>query len=550
MKLNNLLSPSLFAIAALAMTSAIQAQPIVSNVTFNQQPASGGGTEVVVDYDVTNTTDSLTVSLLLSQDGGTTFDLQATSVSGDVGPSVSAGTNKSITWDIAADLSGAEIPSAVLRVVAQEGVPVPLTITGSPIANGEQSTNDTTTLTFTFDQSVTGFDQSDLVLTNASVNSFMQISGSVFTAEITADSIGEARIFVAPEAASLGGNGSASATFAFDYELIETVSVAAGSFDMGNAGFGDDLTGFDFEFPQHTVNLDAYDIGKFEVTNEQFATVMNYALAQGYLANDDTGTPYAGGGTVYLATPDASHTYQPLFETVSVADIIWNGSQFEPEFRDGFSMATHPVHSVTWYGCVVFCNVLSEMEGKEKAYNLLTWDLVDANPATAEHDFTEGIRLPTEAEWERAATWEGPTRYIYSFSADTLTGLNRANYIPSMGSFVNPMGINAPLTSPVGWFDGINISPNGNVQTLDSQSPVGCYDMSGNVWERVHDWFADDYYDLSPTDNPLGPDSGEFRITRGGSWETINLSCRSSRRGGNEPEFQNYIIGFRIATSR
>jgi formylglycine-generating enzyme required for sulfatase activity len=103
-----------------------------------------------------------------------------------------------------------------------------------------------------------------------------------------------------------------------------------------------------------------------------------------------------------------------------------------------------------------------------------------------------------------------------------------------------------PYTSPVGWFDGVNVSPNGNVQTLDSRSPAGIYDMSGNVSEWCHDRLDSEYYATSPGSNPQGPASGTKRVLRGGSW-LAGESTRAASRGGNYPASLYDSFGLRVA---
>lgn len=320
---------------------------------------------------------------------------------------------------------------------------------------------------------------------------------------------------------------------------IEMVFVPGGTFTMGARDDGDDLTyRFSDELPRHEVMLSAYQIGKFEVTNAQYAEVLNWAIGQGYLRNSSNGA--YSGGFVYF------NGQALLYLSVSSCQISYSNGSFLSETREGYSMADHPVVEVTWYGCVAFCNWLSEMEGRSPCYTLTNnnWNLTNR--------FGGGYRLPTEAEWERAAAWDGSKHWIYGFRSDTLTGRDRCNYFDGLSptSYVNPLGFSdGSYTSPVGWFNGTNRSPNGNIQTVDSPSPIGCYDMSGNVLEWCEDAYQNDFYGTADAtaENPLctNPVSA-YKVIRGGFWYDYARYCRSAYRFSDFPTFWVYDVGFRV----
>ncbi len=324
-------------------------------------------------------------------------------------------------------------------------------------------------------------------------------------------------------------------------ELIgftEMVSIPGGTFTMGRLDTGDDSAGYINELPRHQVTLTAYQIGKYEVTTQAYCDVLNWAKGQGYL-KDASGNAWSSGA-IYAGTISR---YLIVALTNLDCNVQYSGGTFSPKTRTGtggvtYSTADHPMVRVTWYGAVAFCNWLSEISGLNPYYNMaaLYWPMVTpAAPA--------GFRLPTEAEWERAAAWDGSRHWIYGYTSDATPTADRCNF-----TGVNPLGLTTqPNTAPIGWFNGTNISPNGTVTTVNSVSPAGCYDMSGNVWEWCGDWY--ELYTADPVTDPTGPataPSTPYKVYRGGEWGMAASVCRTAQRVGTGPGLASKSVGFRI----
>ena len=365
-----------------------------------------------------------------------------------------------------------------------------------------------------------------------------------------------------PASGSCVGVGARVGTF----PQVGMVYVPAGLFTMGARDNGaDGIYARDDEFPRHRVALSAYEIGKYEVTNAQFCEVLNWAKGRRYL--EDSERENYTGGSVYRDGKEL------LYVGGSKCQIDYGDGEFISGSRDGYSMGNHPVVYVSWYGAAAFCNWLSEMQSLIPCYDLDTWRL--------RTPYANGYRLPTEAEWERAAAWgkseewwKGAKHWIYGYTNDAAPAGERCNapFLDSEGArdLLNPIALfDLPYTSPVGWFNGVNISPKGEVQTLDSPSPVGCYDMSGNVAEWCYDWYGPDQsgavadkehvtrmpwnwygsYTRKAQRDPVGALTGTWRVVRGGSFWGPAYHCRTAFRGNSYPEKCESDVGFRTARS-
>lgn len=173
----------------------------------------------------------------------------------------------------------------------------------------------------------------------------------------------------------------------------------------------------------------------------------------------------------------------------------------------------------------------------------LLWHMITVHAATDEglarwpalyvtwHEATDfcrsvGKRLPTEAEWEKAA--RGPTGNLFPWGRQAPT--------PELAVFGQYHVHEIPLVQPVGTGEA-------------GQSPYGVRHMAGNVAEWVQDWFGFDYYAVTPDRNPPGPREGRYRGVRGGSWKSKPMMLRAATRSGALPDHRAPTIGFRCARS-
>ena len=167
-----------------------------------------------------------------------------------------------------------------------------------------------------------------------------------------------------------------------------------------------------------------------------------------------------------------------------------------PPFRTNpkFGCPNQPVVGVSWFDAVAYCEWLSDTLGLR-------------------------IRLPTEAEWERAARG-GLEQKLYPWGDEPIFA--RENYADRWKEAPEPVGASAP-------------------------NAYGLFDMCENVHEWCSDWYDPGYYAASPTENPRGPDTGVRRASRGGAWRHHLKIARCAARSSIPPEFKYADYGFRVA---
>jgi formylglycine-generating enzyme required for sulfatase activity len=322
----------------------------------------------------------------------------------------------------------------------------------------------------------------------------------------------------APAAEFAAANATAPAIPAITNSIgIKLVKVPAGEFIMGNLESIEQLRkdypqyedyrfkAISDEFPAHKVRITRpFYMGTYAVTLgqfRQFIDATHYATdaeRNDAISSPPTSKRQGPGGYGYnKETGKLDEDRNPKHD--------WRNVGF-PQSDD------HPVTNVSWNDAVKFCKWLSEKENKT-------------------------YRLPTEAEWEYACRAGTKTRFWSGDDPESLVKIantydkSTERIQPEWAKFALKSDDGFEFTSPVGSF-----RPNA----------FGLYDMHGNVWQWVSDFYGEDYYAHSPVDDPQGPPSSGEHVRRGGGWATWSFYCRSSFRNYNTPQSRYFNLGFRV----
>lgn len=289
------------------------------------------------------------------------------------------------------------------------------------------------------------------------------------------------------------------------------VLISAGSFHMGQT-VGEWGHGTSDELPRHSVTLtrDFY-MRQTEVTNADVAAVFNWALDEG-LVRVELSALFNNEGQQEKLLRMESYIGNKMI-TFDGTDLVVEAGKEDL-----------PCINLSWFGAAAYCNYVSDMEGRNRAFSFSDWSFnLDA----------DGYRLPLEAEWEYACRAGTETAFYTGPIADTAfadPNLDKAGWYTG-----NSDSANNPMDNGKGTFPG----------GLKQANAWDLYDMHGNVWEWCLD--PEREYETNAETDPVGTSihTDPERSVRGGAFSLTNRYCRAAERLSKGPNFSSDDIGFR-----
>jgi sulfatase modifying factor 1 len=293
-----------------------------------------------------------------------------------------------------------------------------------------------------------------------------------------------------------------------DWHGVTFVQIPGGEFTMGSDETVAELaeagikvpkeSPVDDEGPKHQVKISAFQMGKYELTRGQFQI---FVEATGYKTEAEKDPKGGLGVNRQLQNVEQSPIYN------------WTNAGF-PQTDN------HPVVNVSWNDAVAYCRWMTEEYSKRGQKSV--------------------CRLPTEAEWEYACCAGSTTRYATGDTPRSVNGFGNVMEASFEAEFTSGDFVNEP---PFSFNDGAAFT---SVAGKYKPNAFGLYDMHGNVYEWCSDWYDENYYASSPATDPRGPDSGSFRVLRGGSWHSGPYYVRCASRNLITPDYRSGLNGIRV----